>query len=143
MKKFEEFIQEGTIKKQSPNKSRALSIVKEVEEKKAFLELSLKSISKDKMNSNFVVDYCYDILMEITRAKMFLDGYNAGNSHQAEVSYLKFLGFSEAEITFMDELRYYRNGMKYYGTRLEKDYAEKVLNFMNYKYPKLKALIKI
>ena len=40
-------------------------MVKEAEEKKAFLNLSLSTIPKDKMNANFIVDYCYDILMEI------------------------------------------------------------------------------
>jgi len=143
MRKFEEFVKKGIVKKQSPNKNRALSLVKEAEGKKAFLNLSLSSIPREKMNPNFVADYCYDILMEIIRAKMFLDGYNAtGSSHEAEVSYLIVLGFSEADATFMDELRYYRNGIKYYGTILDKSYAEKVLVFMNRNYPKLKGLVK-
>ena len=141
MKTFEEFIRNGTIKKQNPNKNRAMSIIMETEEKRAFLSLSLSTIPDDKMNSNFVVTYCYDILMEILRAKMFLDGYNAGNSHQAEISYLSVLGFSEADIRFMDELRYYRKGTKYYGTRLEKDYAQKAMSFMNKNYPKIRNLI--
>lgn len=143
MKKFEEFVKNGNVKKQSPNKNRALALIKEAEDKRDFLDLSLKSISKDKMNANFIIDYCYDILMEIIRAKMFLDGYNAGNSHEAEVSYLRVLGFSEADITFMDELRYYRNGTKYYGTILNKNYAEKSLSFMNKNYPKIRRLINI
>ena len=94
------------------------------------------------MNANFIIDYCYDILMEIIRAKMFIEGYNSDNSHEAEISYLKVLGFSEADLTFMDELRYYRNGIKYYGTILDKDYAEKVLVFMNKNYLKIKNLVK-
>jgi hypothetical protein len=94
------------------------------------------------MNANFIADYCYDILMEIIRAKMFLDGYNANNSHEAEVSYLRTLGFSEADVAFMDELRYYRNGIKYYGTILDKNYADKVLAFMSKNYSKIKSLAK-
>ncbi len=142
MKKFEEFIKKGIVNKQTPNKNRALSLIKEAEEKKAFLNLSLNSIPKEKMNANFIIDYCYDILMEIIRAKMFIEGYNSDNSHEAEISYLKVLGFSEADLTFMDELRYYRNGIKYYGTILDKDYAEKVLVFMNKNYLKIKNLVK-
>ena len=142
MKKFEEFIKKGIVNKQTPNKNRALSLIKEAEEKKAFLNLSLNSIPKEKMNANFIIDYCYDILMEIIRAKMFIEGYNSDNSHEAEISYLKVLGFSEADLTFMDELRYYRNGIKYYGTILDKDYAEKVLVFMNKNYLKIRNLIK-
>jgi hypothetical protein len=142
MKEFGEFVRNGIVKKQSPNKNRALSLVKEAEGKKAFLSLSLNSIPKENMNPNFIADYCYDILMEIIRAKMFIDGYNSGSSHEAEVSYMIILGFSEADASFMDELRYYRNGIKYYGTILERTYAEKVLAFMNRNYSKLKGLIK-
>ncbi len=29
-----------------------------------------------------------------------------------------FIGFSEVDTRFMDDLRYYRNGIKYYGTIL-------------------------
>ena len=76
MKKFEEFIKNGIVNKQSPNKNRALALIKEAEEKKIFLDLSLSSIPKDKMNANFIIDYCYDILMEILRAKMFLEDYD-------------------------------------------------------------------
>ena len=138
MKRFEEFLHNGIIQKQSPNVQRSLSLIKEAEEKKQFLIVSLKNIPAEQMNANFMVDYCYDILMELIRAKMFLDGFNAGNSHEAEVSYLRNLGFSEVQVLFMNELRYYRNGTKYYGTILNNNYAQKVLEFMNKLYPLLK-----
>ena len=142
MKKFEEFIKSRVVVKQSPNKNRADSLLKEAEDKKAFLDLTLKSLPKEKMNANFVANYCYDILIELVRAKMFIDGFNAGGSHEAEVSYLRVLGFSEASIIFMDELRYYRNGTKYYGTILDNDYAKETLVFLNKNYSKLKSLVK-
>jgi hypothetical protein len=142
MKKFEEFISMGIVKRQSPNRNRAISLIKEAEDKKAFLDLTLSKIPSEKMNANFVVNYCYDILMEFVRAKMFIEGFNSGNSHEAEVSYLQLLGFSEAEVEFMDELRYYRNGTKYYGTILVNSYAEKVLTFLNKNYSRIKNLVK-
>lgn len=141
-KKFEEFLTNGIVKKQIPNRERALSLLKEAEEKKNFLGISLKSIPNEQMNANFIVDYCYDITMELIRAKMFIDGYNAGNSHEAEVSYLENLGFREPEIRFMNEVRYYRNGTKYYGTKLSKTYAEKVMTFANKIYPKFRGFLK-
>lgn len=142
LKGFEEFIKLGKVKRQTPNAHRALSIAKEVEGKRDFLDVSLKNIPTDKMNPNFIVDSCYDILMELIRAKMLLDGYNSGSSHEAEVSYMRNLGFSEFDIRFMDDLRYYRNGTKYYGTILTKEYADEVLKFMKKIYPKIKDLIK-
>jgi len=142
MRKFEEYIGDGIVKKQSPNRNRAFSLLKEAEDKKAFLELTIKSLSRDKMSANFIANYCYDIVIELIRAKMFMDGYNAGGSHEAEVSFMRILGFSEADTVFMDELRYFRNGTKYYGTMLDMDYAGKTLNFMNKHYSNLRSFIK-
>ena len=142
LKDFKEFLSLGIVKKQTINRERALSIIKEVGNKKQFLEISIKTISEENMNHNFIVEQCYDIIMELIRAKMFLDGYNAGNSHEAEVSYLFKLKFHESDIIFMNELRYYRNGTKYYGTILKMDYARKVITFMEKIYPKLMALFK-
>ncbi|MDP3758423.1 MAG: hypothetical protein Q8Q86_01780, partial [Candidatus Daviesbacteria bacterium] len=58
-----------------------------------------------------------------------------------EVSYMRKIDFSEADVSFMNELRYLRNGIKYYGKRLDKKYAEKVLKFLNRLYPILKRLL--
>ena len=75
---------------------------------------------------------------------MLLEGYNASGlgAHEAEVSYLRVLGFSENDVQFADQLRFFRNGMLYYGTMLDKAYAEKVLEFTRSIYPKLKELLK-
>ena len=143
LKNFEEFLAAGIVKKQTPNKHRAFSLFKEAEDKKQFLDAAIKNISAQQMHFNFIVDSSYDIIMELIRAKMFIDGYNAGNSHQAEVSYMKNIGFFESDARFMDEIRYYRNGIKYYGTTLDKEYAEKVFAFLNKIYPQLKQLSKI
>lgn len=140
MKLFEEFVKRGTVTKQMPNNSRASSLLREAEKKKAFLEIALKNISSQQMDTNFIVDYCYDTILELLRAKLFSDGFNAGTSHEAEVSYLRVLGFPEPQVIFLNEMRYFRNGTKYYGTILMMDYALKVLDFMNKIYPRLKEL---
>ena len=143
LRNFEEFISAGIVKKQTPNVHRAFSLIKEAEDKKKFLNTAIKNIPEQQMHSNFIVDFSYDIVMEMIRAKMFMDGFNAGNSHQAEVSYMKNLGFSEQDGRFMDELRYNRNSIKYYGATLDKEYAEKVFVFLNKIYPQLKKLSNI
>ncbi|MGV8171149.1 MAG: hypothetical protein ACP5OA_00475 [Candidatus Woesearchaeota archaeon] len=141
MKDFKEFIKNGVVKKQSPNRQRALSLIAETAEKKRYLDIIIQLVPKEKWNPNVIVDQCYDIFMELLRAKMFLDGYNAGNSHEAEVSYMTVLGFTEPETKYMDEIRYYRNGTKYYGTMLNTKYAENVIKFLNKTYPKLIKLL--
>ncbi|MEK6841970.1 MAG: hypothetical protein AABX91_02350 [Nanoarchaeota archaeon] len=81
--------------------------------------------------------------MEIIRAKMLLDGYSASgfDAHKAEIMYLKNLGFEEKDIKFADRIRYYGNGMLYYGTILDKEYAEKVVEFTKKLYKKLLSIL--
>jgi hypothetical protein len=141
-RKFQEFLDLGIVKKQTPNKERARSLIKEAEGKKHFLMIALKNIPKEEINPNFIVDSCYDIFMELIRARMFQDGFNAGNSHEAEISYSQLLGFNESEVRFMNSIRYYRNGTKYYGSILSEEYAKSVFNFLNKIYPKLITLVK-
>ena len=95
-------------------------------------------------NANDYVEYCYDIFMHLVRAKMLLEGYNASGfgAHEAEVAYIRVLGFNENDVQFANQLRFFRNGMLYYGTRLDKVYAEKVIEFTKQMYLKLKGLIK-
>lgn len=142
MKDFKEFLKSGIVKRQIPNKARAVSLITESTQKKSYLETTMKIIPKEKWNPNVIVDQCYDIIMELIRAKMFQDGYNAGNSHEAEVTYMKIIGFSEAEAKYMDEIRYYRNGTKYYGTILNSEYMENVIDFLSNVYPRLIKLVK-
>ena len=94
-------------------------------------------------NANDYIEYCYNIIMNLIRAKLLLDGYSSsGNySHEAEISYLRKLGFEEKELNFINEMRYFRNGILYYGQFLDKEYAEKVINFLNQNYKRLINLI--
>ena len=84
----------------------------------------------------------YDILIELIRAKLFLDGFNSSNSHEAEVAYMRNMHFNEDEVMFMNSLRYYRNGIKYYGRIFDKEYSLKVLDFLIRLYPKIKEVLK-
>ena len=70
--------------------------------------------------------------MRKIRAIMMKDGYFASGhgAHESEVSYLRKLMFSEKDIQFCDELRYFRNGILYYGKTFNKDYAEKTIVFL-------------
>lgn len=63
---------------------------------------------------------------------MFTNGYNTNGqgAHEAEVAYTKIIGLNEKETQFIDQLRYFRNGILYYGKTLDKEYAEKVIEFM-------------
>ena len=77
--------------------------------------------------------------MSLIRAKLLNKGYYSSGSfaHEAELSFLIELNFSENDIGFMNELRYLRNGVIYYGKILDKEYCEKVLEFLDRTYKEL------
>ena len=143
IRNFEEFIKENIVKKQSVDSSRAEFLIKESNNAyNNLLDMTSKLGLKDD-NANTFIKLCYDIIMEMIRAKMLLEGYNSSgfNAHEAEVSYLRVLGFEEKEVQFVNQLRYFRNGMVYYGKILDSEYAQKVIYFVERIYPKLKKVI--
>ncbi len=141
MRSFEEFMEEGIVWKQTPNRHRAKALLDEAENKYKFLKDVLKNLPEGKIILNFIIETCYDILMIQIRAALFIDGYNVKSSHEAEVSYMKNLGFAATDAEFMNELRYNRNGIKYYGKSFSKEYAESVMKFLERIYPILKKLV--
>ncbi|HLC77297.1 MAG TPA: hypothetical protein VJH04_03785 [archaeon] len=139
LRKFEDFLKEGIVKKQRIDVSRAADLVQEAEKRRQFIKDMEEKIVVSDANANYFVENIYDTIMELIRAKMFLDGFKAAglSAHEAEVSYLRKLKFSEADIRFSNELRYYRNGVVYYGKSMNAEYANKVLKFLNEKYSHL------
>jgi hypothetical protein len=131
------------VKLQSPDLSRASFLLKETERSYEFVKIIVKKIGINDENANDVIKLCYDAIMELIRADMLVKGYNATGqgAHEAEVSYLRILGFKESEIQFADQLRYFRNGITYYGKILDKEYAENVISFMDKVYPELKRIV--
>ena len=139
LKKFHEFIEEGIVVKQSPDRSRANSLLKESKNSYIVLKGIIQKIGIKDNNANYIIKNTYDIIMEIIRAKMFFQGYNSSGkgAHEAEVAYLRELGFKETEVKFANQLRYFRNGILYYGKNFDKEYAEKALDFLEKIYDKL------
>ena len=73
IRKFDEFIKENIVKKQSIDKSRARFLAKEAENSYINLLEKIKKINLTETNANDFVKSCYDILMELIRAKMLLE----------------------------------------------------------------------
>ena len=141
LKKFEEFLSLGTVWKQNKDIERAKSLVSEVEDKFNFFKRVKEKMGIDDLSPNFVVETCYDILLELIRAKLLFEGY-VSDSHEAEVSFMRNLGFNEGDVIFMNGLRYHRNGIKYYGKRFEQEYSGKVLGFLEKIYSRLSKEVK-
>lgn len=141
---FEEFLQTGVVRKRTPDKARADSLAAEAEKRKAFIEVMTASVGLSDKNANYFIENSYDVLIELLRAKLLLDGFGTSGegAHEAEVSYLAKLGFAESDAAFMNDLRYFRNGILYYGKEFDAEYGRKVLEFLDKTYPKLKKLVK-
>lgn len=144
LKEFDEFIKLGIMRKRTPDISRARSLINESEKRKKFLEEMSNKIQISDDNANYFIENSYDTLIELIRAKILTDGFSSSGegAHEAEVSYMKVIGFQEKETRFMNDLRYYRNGIKYYGKSFDKEYGEKVLDFLNKIFIKLKKIAK-
>ncbi len=138
-KKFEEYLNQGIIRKIHPNKSRANFLIKGSKNSLQGIKEIVKKIGINDKNSNTIIKDSYDIIMEIIRAQLLMKGYTSSGlySHEAEISYMWNLGFTDNEISFVNELRFFRNGIIYYGKILDKEYATKVYEFLNKVLPKL------
>lgn len=141
-KPFNEYIKEGIVKKQSPDVLRAKSLIKEAEKSYEFIKDIKEKIGINKNNTNTIIKDAYDIIIELIRAKMLKAGFKSSGigAHEAEVSYLRELGFKDTEIEFTNQLRYFRNGILYYGKSFDIDYVNKVLDFLNKVYRLLSGL---
>ena len=139
LKKFEEYLDMRVVDKRSPDKNRARSLINEAENRKSFIEQVIKKIGINDDNANYFIENVYDILIELIRARLLLTGYHSSGmgAHEAEVAYMRNLGFDEKDVRFMNDLRYFRNGILYYGKRFNSEYAQKVISFLGKVYPQL------
>ncbi len=145
IKDFSEYIKKGIVKEVSPDIERAKSLIENSDRKKRVLKIQIEKIGINKDFANEYILLCYDVLMFLIRAEMLSKGYNATGigAHEAEVSYFRRLGFNEKETRFLNQMRYFRNGMLYYGTKLDEEYAKKVIDFTKKISSKLKKHLKL
>jgi hypothetical protein len=144
LRDFDEFVKSGTIRWRRPDTARARSLVSEAEHRCTFLRELVQKIPISEENANYFVEGAYDVLISLIRAKLLVDGLSSSGegAHEAEVAYMRKLGLSEVDTRFMNDLRYFRNSIKYYGKQFDQEYAQKVLDFMERLYPKLIEIMK-
>lgn len=141
--KFQEYLKKGIVRRMSPDKERAKSLMGESERKLRSLKEKVEKLGVYDENANDYVEYCYDTLMLMVRALMYSRGYNSSGygAHEAEINFLGEIGFSRQDIEFLDKLRYYRNGILYYGTSFDAEYALKVIKFTKLNHTRLRKLL--
>ena len=132
LKEFKEFLDKGIVKKRFLDKPRSQDLITESDKTfKSVMEI-VKKIGVNEINAHTIIKESYDVLMGLIRAKMLLKGFSSSGkgAHEAEISYLKELNFLEKDVQFANQLRFFRNGIMYYGKSFDKEYAEKVFNFL-------------
>ncbi len=136
MRTFEEFLEQGLVKKKKKDEARAKSLIEGAGKRKAIME---KYLPMNEETAIQIIEESYDIIRELLEAKLSKEGYKSYN-HEAVVSYLSNLEFSKDEVIFVDKLREIRHGTKYYGKEVSLEYAEKVKKFLDEIYEKLKKI---
>jgi hypothetical protein len=106
IKDFEEYIAEGIVSKKTADHSRSKNCLNEAKNTEEFIQEIVQKIGINNKNANTLIKLIYDVIMEKIRSKMILEGYFAQGkgAHEAEVSYLKKLQFSQRDIEFTDQL---------------------------------------
>ncbi len=112
--KFDDFIKEGKVRKTSPDRLMAESIIKNTIEDLKFLNATpVTELSKRKLVSNY-----YDSLRSLLEAISLIKGYKI-YSHEAFTPFLKEKLGEERLSTKFDRFRKIRNGLNYYGKSIE------------------------
>ena len=122
---FEDFIKEGSVRKVSPDRQLAKSLVKI-----ALLRLkNLEAMEITDENSFSVVENCYEAIRELIDALMSLKGFKS-YSHEANIEFLrKFysVNVGYANVNRIDRYRRIRNDIKYEGLLTTKFEANEIL----------------
>lgn len=139
MRPFASFVRDGIVRQRHTDSTRAAALREEAEKRRLFLQKMVQKIPIDDENANYFIETAYDIMMELIRSRLFAAGFKAAGiaAHEAEVSYLRELGCADADVRFANDLRYFRNGIVYYGKRLDAAYAHAVLAFLERLYAEL------
>ena len=120
--KFEDFIKEGKVRKATPDRLMANSIIKNTLEDLKFLEMTkITELSKRKIVSNY-----YDSLRSLLEAISLLNGYKI-YSHEAFTYFLKEILNQDALPLKFDRFRKIRNGLNYYGKSIQLSEAIEII----------------
>lgn len=133
MRDFKIFLEEGSVKKITPNISLVKSLVSDAVKRLNFY----KKLKLNNKNSKYVLENIYESLRELTDAILIKDGYKS-YSHEASIVYLLKYNLSSIDINKFDNFRKIRNNSKYYGKPVDLEDAneivelsEKLLNKIN------------
>ncbi len=123
MRPFEYFLKHGDAKKTSKDLELAKSLIKDMNGR---IEKSL--LLDPQKFPKIIFENIYDALRDFCDAILASEGFKS-YSHQASISYLSNKGLDFPTLNEFDQLRYKRNGSKYYGEPILKKDATRIKEF--------------
>ena len=123
---FKDFMNDGKVRKATPDRFMAESIIKNTFEDLKFLEQTkLTELSKRKLVTNY-----YDSLRSLLEAISILKGYKI-YSHEAFTYFLKDELHQNILSLKFDRFRKIRNGLNYYGKSIQLNEAKEIIEELN------------
>ena len=132
MKEFEEYVEEGKVKKQSANKAEARSL--RVQAIRRFKQqVKDKEITSE--NSTFIFEDSYEPLRQHLQSFIAENGYKP-YSHEAIIAYAQENNeLTSSETNKMNQYRKLRNDIRYRGETSTKNKAQKMKQITKNKLP--------
>ncbi len=133
---FEYYEKENLVRKGSPDKQEALSLMRKALDRMEYVK---EQIMSDK-TASFVFEDIYESIREASQALMELIGYKP-YSHEAVIAFLRdFHKINESEFNSFNRYRILRNKCIYRGARVTEDTCKEAFEFMVIFIPKLKKI---
>ena len=129
---FRYYLDKGSVRKDTKDINRAKSLSEIVKKR---METARK------MEPNFKLEFAYESIIESIEAVMAVDGYKS-YSHEANIAYLRVLGFPESMVIEADNLRVKRHRSKYYGRKVSEEEGEKAIKTAERIIGKLENILK-
>jgi hypothetical protein len=136
MKPFEYYLDNKDVRKISKNIILAKSLIKD-------MKIRIKENWNEDINKKpkTIFENIYDALQDFCNSLLSLDGFKS-YSHEASISYLQKKGFDIVVIQKLDNLRYIRNGSKYYGRIITPEDVKDIKLFFGLFKEKIDKIIK-
>ena len=136
MKEFGYYLQTSDVKRCTKNIALAKSLV--IDMKTRLSENWDEDINK---KPKTIFENVYDSLRDFCDALLALEGFKS-YSHEASIAFLLKKGFDIATVSKFDNLRYMRNGSKYYGRQITPEDAKNIKDFYNQLKEKIDNIVK-
>ena len=138
IKPFEEYIKEGEVEKQLPDKNEAQALMAKAERRLAYV----KERPVQEQNADLIFEDTYDVMREASQALMSATGYKP-LTHEVVVAYLRDKErLDQSIVEKFDSYRKLRNRSQYSAQKINALKAQEAIAFATELFALLKARLK-